>query len=637
MRRLALLLPALLAFAVFFAACGEEDTGWVIERFDVRMDIQQDGDIKVTESLVVNFNDLQRHGIFREIPVLYEWPSDDSKRRKVDIRPLSVTDFEGDSIPYSFLTYNTINIRIGDPNRLVTGRQQYRITYVADAALNRFGDHDELYWNITGNEWTVPIDEASARVVVVGAPIQRVTCFQGPVGSTERCPDASVTGSEASFSNGRGFAPGEGLTVVVALPKGAVDIAPPVLVDRVYGPEDLVGWMPAYIVAFLLSTLGMVAFIAFVWIRIGRDQRSAVYGETIVTEYEPPEGLRPAEVGLLLRERVENEHVSATIVDLAARGYLRITELENEGFFGSRDYELTLLKPPDGELQYYEQTLLGSLFNTGVIGALVNTKNPLQSILEMGIGRLLGAVNSEPGSTVKLSDLKYVFAEHLSRVKKLIYARATEQKRFIRNPERTRRWSTVAGVVFLIAGFAVAVALIPIAAGASAAWLTGARVMVVCAAFSAGMIPGGIAWIIIGRALPARGAAGRELYRRILGFEQFIEVADKSRQQFYERQGIFEQYLPYAVVFGSVDRWARVFEQLGLQIPEPSYYQGYYGATGVFALSSFTDSLNHFSGSASSTIASTPGSAGGSGFSSGGGSGGGSSGGGGGGGGGGSW
>jgi uncharacterized membrane protein len=127
--------------------------------------------------------------------------------------------------------------------------------------------------------------------------------------------------------------------------------------------------------------------------------------------------------------------------------------------------------------------------------------------------------------------------------------------------------------------------------------------------------------------MPRRTGPGREVYRRILGFREYMTVAETDRQRFNEEAGIFQEYLPYSIVLGCVDRWAKVFEDLGLQ-PETS---GWYVSSHAFAPIAFSHSLQSFSSSMSSAIASTPGGSGGSGFS------GGSSGGGGGGGGGGSW
>jgi uncharacterized membrane protein len=108
----------------------------------------------------------------------------------------------------------------------------------------------------------------------------------------------------------------------------------------------------------------------------------------------------------------------------------------------------------------------------------------------------------------------------------------------------------------------------------------------------------------------------------------YIETAEKHRQEFNEKENIFARYLPFAIVFGSVGKWAKAFE--GLEDQAANSTSSWYSGTRPFAPLAFSSSLQSFSSSVSSTLGSTQ-SSGGSGFS------GGSSGGGGGGGGGGSW
>jgi uncharacterized membrane protein len=137
----------------------------------------------------------------------------------------------------------------------------------------------------------------------------------------------------------------------------------------------------------------------------------------------------------------------------------------------------------------------------------------------------------------------------------------------------------------------------------------------------------GLLMMLMSRSMARRTGAGREVYRRVLGFREYMTVAETDRQRFNEEIGLFQEYLPYAIVFGCVDRWAKVFDDLGLQPDTGAWYVSNHS----FGTDSFSRSLQGFSSSMSSAIASTPGGSGGSGFS------GGSSGGGGGGGGGGSW
>jgi uncharacterized membrane protein YgcG len=298
--------------------------------------------------------------------------------------------------------------------------------------------------------------------------------------------------------------------------------------------------------------------------------------QTVVVEYTPPEigaekrRLRPAEIGLLVDERADTLDVSATIVDLAVRKFLVIRELPKGGLVGifkSQDYELERLEQPDGELRGYERKLLSALF--------------------------------EDGGSVKLSALKNTFASDLSAVKNALYDEATKQKLFPANPEsvRTRYQAVAIGVI--VAGVAIGYLFGRAFGGA----IVGLPVVLAGAVF-----------YFLARAMPRRTALGWGLYRRCLGFRLFMTVAETDRQKFAEDENIFHEYLPYAIVFGCVKKWAERFEELGLK-PEATYYVG----THSFAPIAFAESMRSFSTSISGVMVSTPGGSGGSGFSAGGG------------------
>jgi uncharacterized membrane protein len=186
-------------------------------------------------------------------------------------------------------------------------------------------------------------------------------------------------------------------------------------------------------------------------------------------------------------------------------------------------------------------------------------------------------------------------------------------KLFPRDPEEVRTLYRVAGIAVTVLGGLVAFGL----GKFFGAGLVGIPIAI-----------GGLLLLGLSHLMPRRTAQGRELYRRSLGFRLYMTKAEKERQEFAEKANLFEEYLPYAIVYGCVRKWAKAFEGLGLEQRQSSWYVGQHGFTPI----GFADSLGDFSSSVSGVMASTPGGSGGSGF-----GGGGSSGGGGGGGGGGSW
>lgn len=598
---------ALIVLALAGAASGPAavsdaaEEGWLIRSFEASFTVSQDGSLLVTEDIQVDFLDLPSHGIFREIPVEYRYS--ERYNRLISLTEISVEGAAG-PMPVSVSRQGAnLQLKIGDPGRLVTGVQLYRIRYRAHGALNAFENHDELYWNVTGNQWPVTIERATA---VVHAPsVVAATCFQSRVGSGELCRQRERPDGRLGFVATRQLHSGEGLTIVVGMAKGAVQVPPPTLVYVKTDWEklrDAAGLKPIPVAAAIgLGVFGL-ALVGRLWWLAGRDRwygdvhyltgstqetiRPFFARETVVVEYQPPDlpdrrRLRPAEIGLLLDERADTLDVSATIVDLAARGCLHIYEEPGRGLFGRTDYRLEKRASPGPDALPYERRLFNALF----------------------AGR----------SEVAMSDLKDRFYKDLAEVKKDLYRQAVDSDHlFPRDPEAVRTIYLVGGLVVAGAGIGLAV----LAAGIGAAVL------------GLPLVLAGLTVALLHRAMPRRTALGRELFRRCLGFREYMVTAETDRQRFAEEQNLFTRYLPYAIVFGCTEKWAEAFE--GLE-SRPAETQSWYSGPGPFRPVLFAGSVDNFSRSVSRAIASTPAGSGSSGFS------GGSSGGGFGGGGGGRW
>ncbi|MBI2324387.1 MAG: DUF2207 domain-containing protein [Chloroflexi bacterium] len=559
-------------------ASAQVDEGWAIERFAAEITVRADASILVTETLEVDFGRQEKHGIFREIPIRYDF--NERQERVYDLRVRNVIDASGKGLRYERADEGRFaRIRIGDRDRTVSGRQTYRIVYEVQGALNAFPDHDELYWNVSG-KWPAVMRAASVRVRLERGEATRVACFQGGFGSDETCRATTRTGG-ADMSATRALIPSEELTVVVAFPKGAVAEPKMKLEDR---PREIDAWWdltPATLGGAALVLLAGIGLLGRRWVIGGRDPEGRV---TIVPEYGPPDRLRPAEVGLLVDESADPKDLTATIVDLAVRGYLSIEEVSPKGLFAGHDWTLHRGKPADDGLADYERRLLTGLFGSG--------------------------------REVTLSSLKGTFHETLSKAQGDLYRDSVMRSWFPSDPSGVRNaWRGIA--IATVEFGTVATALLGIFYGAG---LVGVAAVLV-----------GVVALLWSGAMPKKTAQGQELLRRILGFRRYMDTAETHRQQFAERENIFAEYLPYAIVFGLVSKWARAFEGLDAQ----KAVEGWYTGSSIASIGAFSSGLADFSSSVSSVIATTPastgGSSGSSGFS------GGSSGGGGGGGGGGSW
>src|SRR4030042_6554936 len=159
MRKYIIFWVILLSFAFGTLAFAEQ-----IDSYDVDIKINPDASINVSEQIQYDFGDLERHGIFRYLPIKYKARGGNFKLRISDI---SITDETGSTYNY-VVTYpgDRIQFKIGDADILITGKHTYVINYTIKRAINYFADHDELYWNVTGDEWPVPILKSSASIIL---------------------------------------------------------------------------------------------------------------------------------------------------------------------------------------------------------------------------------------------------------------------------------------------------------------------------------------------------------------------------------------------------------------------------------------------------------------------------------------
>lgn len=568
-----------------------------IASYDVAIAIEASGSLRITETIGYDFGPTEHHGIHRDVPERLAY--DGTYDRVYPIEVLSVRATGGASADYSIEhTGGMFRIKVGDPDRTITGRHTYTIAYRVEGALNAFPDHDELYWNAIGADWSVPIDRAKVTVTAP-ADLRRIACFAGLSGSTGGCSRSEAKGATATFAQ-RGLSPYQAFTVVVALPKGAIAPPPsPILEERwslarAFTVTPLTGG----VFVFLL-VLAVGFFVRLAW-RTGRDRRFSAGRIDVVmgapegtpeqavplfesggapVEFAPPADLRPGQIGTLMDEVANPLDVTATIVDLAVRKYLVIEEIPKEGWFGKPDWKLTRLKAADDGLLPYERRLLNGLF--------------------------------EGGDEVLLSELKTTFVQRLRKVQDALYDDAVRRGWFLGRPDKVRqRWIGV-GVGLLAVGGVLEFAAVR--------WTTLGLLPIPVIVF-------GLLVTLAAHRMPRRTPRGTGLVRRVQGFRTVIATAETHMARWAEQENVFTRYLPYAIVFGLTDKWAKAFAGLATQ-PDTTWYI----STRPFVYADFGQAMSGFSTVAAGTIASTPGGSGGSGF------GGGGAGGGGGGGGGGSW
>ncbi len=506
--------------------------GWDIPSFTGDIKVQIDGSIMVKETIVADYTNEEHHGIYRTIPVQYRDTLGNRLSLKIDV--VSITDETGKSWNYT-KSYegDNIYIKIGDADVLLNKPSTFALTYKVERAITFFEDHDEIYWNLTGNEWDVNMEKVHATVSLPEGTQEKdikATCYTGYYGSSAQNCKNTISGQTVTFDvvpaveGTPALPPGQGLTVVVGFPKEIV--AEPTAMQKTlwFLMENWGYLLPFMAFAYLFNT----------WLKRGRDPK--ISRTTIMPIYTPPNNLTPTEIGTIIDESVDVRDISSAIIDLAVRGYIKINEKKDKVlFFNTTEYELMKTKEYQGDttLKNFEKKLLNAIFNGG--------------------------------SSTKISDLKNKFYKDLPDIKTSVYSGLVKERYFPASPENIRTgYYTLGGILLGVSIFFFA--LIALFLSTSAA---------------VGMGLTGILFLIFAKRMPAKTKKGVEAYYQIKGLEEYIGTAEKDRIQFQEKENIFEKLLPYAMTLGIAEKWTKAFS--GIIKNPPSWYT-----------SNDPDYLNHF-------------------------------------------
>ena len=552
---------------------------------DFSSDISVNGDnsVDVIETIVYSTGPLQRHGIYRDI---YPYSS---QNRKMTIENVIVTDGNNQPIQYQVSNEGkNFRIKIGDPNQTFNGEKIYLIKYRATRAVAQLKDFDEIYWNVTGNEWNIPILKTEAHVLLPsGLTAIQSSCYYGQKGSTSQCQSSEIKNNSSVFNAPSGLNPYEGLTVAVGFPKGVV---------IPYSSADSVSnFFEVYKIWFFSAILPLLTLILSLlyWHKKGRDPKGT---GVIVPQYDVPYDLTPMEVGAIVNEKINSNDISAEIIYLATKGYIKIKQTETRflGLIKRTDYELTKTKDFSDLPNFYDRELLKDIFFKPYLDSFTN---PDQNQMQ----------------TVKLSDLKKTFYVYVRSILKLA-SDSLLDKGYYKNLGSME--STI-GMNF--SSIALAMRL-SIAIG----------ILVSFTVFQDDILPFCISifisfviYLIVSKFTPAKTEKGVAILEHILGLKDYLQIAEKDRLLFHnapeKKPEIFEKLLPYAMVLGVAKIWAKEFEDI--YTTPPSWYTGSPGSS--FNSVTFNRSISNFGYFAASSLSSVPGGSGGGGSSGGGGGGGG--------------
>jgi uncharacterized membrane protein len=523
---------------------------WRVADFQDDITVSRDGSAVVKERITFAFVG-EWHGIHRTIPIEYPGPNGTNYELYLDVR--SLTDGDGNALKYESSVHDgERDLKIYIPGAVDTART-VEITYRVRNGTRFFADHDEFYWNVTGNDWPVPVDHAAATVHFPGiaAGSLRAQAFTGVYGSSQQDATANVVDADVQFETTRRLPMRGGLTIDVYIPK-----------DILHEPGALTRffWFVGGNPILFLPVITLAVMFPLWWLK-GRDPDP---GMSVAPMYEPPQGISPAEAGTLLNDSIHPRDITSTIVDLAVRGYIKIEETADKGLvFTHKDYVFHLLKPDaaqnDKELAPHESVMLENVF--------------------------------VDGEQTRLSSLKNRFYTAVPIIRQDIMAALRTKGIYQLDPESANGYSIVAAIVILI----------PFAILQYAGWanfLSSVPMLIVCVLLAA------IIWWLFARVMTAKTVKGGRVRVAVLGFQEFMNRVDGERLKLMPPT-TFEKFLPYAMALGVEHHWAQAFA--GIVQDPPSWYVGpggYY--PGSFNPIFFSSSMNNMASDMHQVFVSAP-------------------------------
>jgi len=618
----------------------------VIEDFAVTLQVQRDGSLQVTELITVQAEGQQiKRGIYRDLPVSYSLPL--GLRKSGPISLLGVTR-DGEREPVK-TEHNGAWVRyyIGSADRVLKpGRYQYELRYRVERQLLHRADEDELYWNVTGNDWVFPIQQASVEVKLPpGARIAELAAYTGSEG--EQGQAFALVEQRDDYLHlvtNQPLPAYHGLTVAVDWQAGLV-ARPSALQRAGYLLWDNLG---VCIAALLL--IGLLLFYWLAWDRVGRDPQKGL----VIPLFDAPQGMSAVQAGYLWHRGLRGGYSAARafsvwLTDMAIRKHLHIEDLPGGGGF--------TLARGQGERESFSESdrdLRKRLFPASKDGIALQIGSEYEPRLADAVTGLKSQLHKQ--GKAWFSNNRGLWALGLAWAVAVCLLMV-----FVDAQGEDDVATALAGVVFSL-GFGVpSLVVLRMAWYASswlkriALWLTGLMFglplpvgfWMLCEAASVPALLLLCCYVLVVTLfyflLPAPSVKGQALLDALEGYRDYLQLAERDLLALAGDApamsiALYEKHLPYAMALGVEDKWSARFSAAlanGLIDPaqrdyQPDWYHSHSNFSTPLAMSS---ALAAGLSSATALASSPPSSS----SSDGGSSGGGSSGGGGGGGGGGGW
>jgi hypothetical protein len=474
-----------------------------IKNFVVDMRVNTDGSVDITETITYDFGTQQRHGIYREIPLIKE--NEEKKKFIMKVTDFSVTDAEGAVREFQNESKrDTLSLKIGDPDRKISGEQVYVISYTVEGALTYFDNFDEFYWDVTGLDWEVPIENVFVGVrLPETVSIENIdfACYTGTYGDNSgKCTGTVQTENFVSIRTTDTLNPNENISVGVGFPKGNVAVLEPAPYRRAW--VDYLIWGTIAIFALLGNVVLPIRKI----LQLLKERKNRKSKEQIVSAwFDPPkkkngESFSPAETTAILGNRVNEKPLSGEIVYLAQQGYIKIS--------GENKKNLTLKL----------------LANKASIDGLTKEQQ-----------KLLDAIfSSENEILIKDLSRKSSLATKFPGIVKSIFEELKSQGMYEKSPDKLSQKNALVAFFSMFIGGVVNFIVYSIAA-AKEKRLTD---------------------------------AGIKAYSEAKSLKNFLSSQKETLEFQAEEQLFFERLLPYAVAFGVEEIWIKRFGNVELTSPD---------------------------------------------------------------------
>lgn len=615
MNKIKSFLTAVIVIASGITFSNAYDYGYNIKNMDVKVEVNDKREYKIIETIDVYFNEY-RHGIIRNIPI-------SSSLEKYKINDVVVKGSK-----YDIIKGSDFKIKIGDPDETIIGDKQYTIEYTLSHYKDDEKDGDYLYLNVLGTQWDTYIYNFTSTIIYPEEfEIMDLKVTDGYYGSRENTLVTYETRNNSLYIESTNIiSPENGVTVNIRFNEGAFSNAPINIKDIVITIFN--------ILSVLLLVVTIIAVV------VSKNKRKDIPS---VVEFYPPEDLNSVELGYLYTNTIYDKSILSLIYCWANKGYLKIKLLNN------KDFSLTKLKPMDKTNNEYERELFDKIFSYGKGNPKVVTGTDLKYKLSSYVERCKKKVVNKFKNdemylkenkkykliclisylllftsmfldyngdiltfvTLKMFTMTFLFVF----IKAIINSNCDESKTIIGNLLGV---DNLLGVIILYIVVSMMSMMMSFQVSVmNSLFFENTTLVVICSVWS----------LIIGRLMISeKNDYEKEIYSRIIGFKEFIEVVEKDKLEMLleEDPEYFYKILPYAQVLNITDKWINKFELI--VIPQSTYYDyGYMGnpSIGVRALDSTLNRVGK------NMMTSEPSSSDGGGFSGGGFSGGGSGGGGG--------